>query len=134
MKNMLGMTALALLVTAAPVSLVLATETPAAENNAVCVAKQEANAEFLGKAKAAKTAAERRKMLQDALKADPANAICLLEMMMELNLASAGNIEPAAGDADLPNFGATPPAGGENPNQLNTPVNTPANNSPDTNL
>jgi hypothetical protein len=92
-----------------------------------CAPKQAANAEVISKAQAAKTAAERKKILKAAIDADPANAVCLIDMAMQAQLALNTNIQPAAGpDQSGPDIsdGTNPPA--ENPNQLNVPTNAPA--------
>jgi len=85
-----------------------------------CAAKQVTNAAIIAKAQAAKTAPARKKIIQAALDADPANAICLIDLAIQMNQ----NIEPAAGpEGTGQDFGAgtTPPA--ENPNQLNQGTN-----------
>lgn len=92
----------------------------------MCVLKQTANAEIISKAQAAKTPAERRAILKAAIDADPANAVCLTDMALQMQLAMGNNIQPAAGPEDFSGQdiadGTNPPV--ENPNQLNQPTDT----------
>lgn len=95
----------------------------------ICVANQVANAAIIAKAQAAKTPEERKAILDAAIKANPANAVCIADLALQLAQANS-NISPAAGpeeggtDADF-GTGTGDPA--ENPNQLNQPAGSGTN-------
>ena len=105
-----------------------------AGQDSICEANYTANAAVIAKAQAAATPAERKKILQTAINANPANAFCIADLALQMSL----NIEPAAGpeefggDTPTTTDGTTPPA--ENPSQLNegsttgsaSPVSAPA--------
>lgn len=123
MKSILTVATLALLAGAAMPTMATAQD---ADQRAICAANQDANAAIIASAKAAKDAAARRSIIQEALRKNPSNAICIIEMLIQL---SGSDVEPAAGDE----FGAPDDLGnttnngtgnnGENPNQLNEQPN-----------
>ncbi|TKW61356.1 MAG: hypothetical protein DI628_01645 [Blastochloris viridis] len=87
-----------------------------------CAANAASNAQVIAKAKAAATSKEREAILLSAINANPANAVCLLKLSIDMS----DDIEPAAGEegnfnaADLGNTTTTneaPPA--ENASQIN---------------
>ena len=88
-----------------------------------CAVNQAANAAIIAKAQAAKTPAERKAILDAAIKANPANAVCIADLALQVAQASTG-ISPAAGPeegfaGDVPGTTDGTPAPTENPNQLN---------------
>jgi hypothetical protein len=104
--------------------------TGASDKYAICAKNQESNAALVARAKNETDANVRRAMLDEAIKANPDNAVCLIDMFLQLAnaQANAGNIQPAAGD-DTPAGDETPadetPGNTENPNQLNEPSVSP---------
>ncbi len=107
------------LATVAAVLAVGAANAQTATKDSICEANYAANANIIAKAQAAATPAERKKILQDAITANPANAVCIADLALQMSL----NVEPAAGPETF--GGETPtttdgtPTPAENPNQLN---------------
>jgi hypothetical protein len=89
----------------------------------LCAANQAANAAVIARAQAAETPAARQAILKQAIDANPANAVCIADLALQLGLAA--NVDPAAGPEEF--GGAAEIAGttdgvaapAENPNQLN---------------
>ena len=102
----------------AAVALVALAATASAQTqDDVCEANYAANATVIAQAQAAATKVERLRILRAAINANPANAACLADMALQMNV----HVEPDAGEfgGETPTTtdGITPPA--ENPNQLN---------------
>ena len=99
-----------------------------AQNADICAQNLIANSKIITKAQAATTAAARKAILKAAIDANPANAVCIADLALQMTTAT--NVNPAAGPedfgGDVPTTtdGNTPPA--ENPNQLNQPNGTPS--------
>ncbi|PZP39267.1 MAG: hypothetical protein DI585_04670 [Pseudomonas fluorescens] len=114
MKSIYTLAALSLLAAGAVVAQ------PAAPKD-ICAANQAANATVIARAQAAATAAERQAILKAAIDANPANAVCIADLALQMSLAV--NVDPAAGPeefaGEVPTTtdGNTVPA--ENPSQLN---------------
>ncbi|RYG61979.1 MAG: hypothetical protein EON60_01530 [Alphaproteobacteria bacterium] len=92
-----------------------------------CAANQTANAAVVARAQAAATAAERLAILKAAIDANPANAVCIADMALQMGLAA--NIDPAAGpetfgETSVPNTTEGTAAPAENPSQLNQGTGT----------
>ncbi len=108
----------------------LATATAQAQTAArdVCAVNQSSNAAVIARAQAAATAAERQAILKAAIDANPANAVCLADMALQMSVAT--NVNPAAGPeefgtvANVPNTTDGTPAPAENPSQLNQSTDT----------
>ena len=103
---------------------VFATATAQAQTAAkdTCAANQTANAAVIARAQAAATAAERQAILKGAIDANPANAVCLADMALQMSVAT--NVDPAAGPEEfgttnVPNTTGGTAAPAENPSQLN---------------
>lgn len=121
MKSFLSLATVAAVMAVGTVSAQGTTTTTTQDS--LCEANYAANAAVIAKAQAAATAPARKKILQDAINANPANAVCLVDLALQMSL----NIEPEAGPetfGETPNTtdGETPPA--ENPNQLNESSDT----------
>lgn len=107
------------LATLAAVVAVGAAYAQQADQDSICEANYAANASIIAKAQAAASPAERKKILNDAIKANPNNALCIADLALQMSL----NIEPAAGPETF--GGETPtttdgtPSPAENPSQLN---------------
>jgi len=91
---------------------------------AICAQNQDANAQIIARAESAKDDATRIAIIQEALKKNPENAICIINMLMQL--ANAQNVNPAegpenTGGSDVGNTtNGTGGVPGENPSQLNS--------------
>lgn len=107
---------------------VLANAADGDDKYAVCAQNQEDNAALIARIKNEPDAKVRHALLEEAYKKDPANAICIADMLLQLANAQANlnNVQPAAGDEDggnnTPDDNTPPPVNPENPNQLNTPA------------
>lgn len=114
--------------TVAAIALLAVASANAQAPRDICVENQAANAAVIARAQAAATAAERKAILKAAIDANPANAVCIADLALQMGMAA--NIDPAAGpeefgnEANVPNTtdGTTPPA--ENPSQLNQGTDT----------
>ncbi|RYG61372.1 MAG: hypothetical protein EON60_03785 [Alphaproteobacteria bacterium] len=107
---------------AAVALLVAATAQAQTAPRDICVANQTANAAVIARAQAAATPEERKAILKAAIDANPANAVCIADMALQMSLAA--NIDPAAGPeefgaAEVPGTTDGTAAPAENPSQLN---------------
>lgn len=106
----------------AAAAMIVAGSANAQQARDICETNKAANAAVIARAQAAATPAERQAILKKAIDANPANAVCIADLALQLGLAT--NVNPAAGpeefgapDVGNTTDGSTPPA--ENPNQLN---------------
>ncbi len=94
----------------------------------ICADNQTANAAVIARAQAAATPAARQAILKAAIDANPANAVCLADMALQMSLV--GNVDPAAGPEEFGNANNVPnttdgtAAPAENPSQLNQSTDT----------
>lgn len=93
----------------------------------LCQVNQAANAAVIARAQAAATPAARKAILKAAIDANPANAVCIADMALQMGIAA--NVDPAAGPEsfgtdNVPNTTEGTPNPAENPSQLNQPNGT----------
>ncbi len=92
-----------------------------------CAANQTANAAVIARAQAAATPAARQAILKAAIDSNPANAVCLADMALQMGISA--NVDPAAGpevfgSTNVPNTTGGVSAPAENSSQLNQRTET----------
>ena len=114
MKSIYTLAAVAMLAAGA-----VQAQAQAPKRDDICAENQTANAAVIARAQAAATPEERKAILKAAIDANPANAVCIADLALQMGLAA--NIDPAAGPEEFgaPDLAEGTPAPSENPNQLN---------------
>ena len=90
-----------------------------------CEGAKASNAAVIARAQAAATPQERQAILKAAIDANPANAVCIADLALQMAIAL--NVDPAAGPEEFGStaeFGTDSAAPAENPNQLGNGTGT----------